>query len=328
VTVIRSVRPGAGVPQNRDVGSAASGGGAVDSHPARRRRRRRLAGSTIPWLFLAPALLIFIVFKFLPMGEGIRLSLYQVRPFLGDLWVGLDNYARILGDERFRSALGHTVLLAAGQTIGSMVIGFGLALLLEGHARSLWIVRSAVFLPVVAATAVIGEIWRVLYYPAPEGFINTVLSWVGLGPWTFLSSPDTSLASVMAVGVWKGAPYDMVLILAGLAGIDRQQYEAAAIDGAGTWQRIRHVTLPALRPVITILLTLAAVRGLRVFTEVYVLTGGGPAGSTDVWMTRVFTLAFERNEIGVASAGSVMLFLITFVLTTVVQTYRRRKERS
>jgi multiple sugar transport system permease protein len=310
-----------------DVGPAASGGGAAGSHPVRRRHRRRLTGSSFtPWLFLLPAVLIFVVFKYLPMIEGIRLSLYQVRPFLGDLWVGFDNYARILGDERFRDAIGHTVVLAAGQTLGSMVIGFALALLLEGHAKSLWFVRSAVFLPVVAATAVIGEIWRLLFFPAPEGFVNTVLSTVGLGPWTFLDSPDTSLASVVFVGIWKGAPYDMVLILAGLAGIDRQQYEASAIDGATTLQRIRHITLPALRPVITILLTLASIRGLRVFTEVYVLTGGGPAGSTDVWMTRVFTVAFERNEIGVASAGSVLLFLITFALTVVVQLYRRRKE--
>ncbi|WNV83666.1 sugar ABC transporter permease [Umezawaea sp. Da 62-37] len=293
----------------------------------RRRHRRRLTGSTFtPWLFLLPAVLIFIVFKYLPMAEGIRLSLYQVRPFLGDLWVGADNYVRILGDERFRDAIGHTLVLAVGQTLGSMVIGFALALLLEGHAKSLWFVRSAVFLPVVAATAVIGEIWRLLFFPTPEGFVNSAISLVGLGPWTFLDSPDTSLASVMFVGIWKGAPYDMVLILAGLAGIDRQQYEASAIDGATTVQRIRHITLPALRPVITILLTLASIRGLRVFTEVYVLTGGGPAGSTDVWMTRVFTVAFERNEIGVASAGSVMLFLITFALTVVVQLYRRRKE--
>jgi len=183
-----------------------------------------------------------------------------------------------------------------------------------------------VFLPVVAATAVIGEIWRLLFYPAPEGFLNSAISWIGLGPWEYINDTDTSLVSVMFVGVWKHAPYDMVLILAGLAGIDRQQYEAAAIDGASTLQRIRNVTLPALRPVITILLTLAAIRGLRVFTEVYVLTGGGPAGSTDVWMTRVYTTAFEQSEAGLASAGSVLLFLVTLVLTVSVQVYRRRKE--
>ncbi|WP_329793724.1 sugar ABC transporter permease [Lentzea sp. DG1S-22] len=285
----------------------------------RRRRRRRLTGATpgggvwVPWLFLLPAALIFLVFKFIPMAEGIRLSLYEVRPFLGDIFVGFENYATILGDEKFLTA-------------GAMVVGFFLALLLEGHTKSLWFVRSAVFLPVVAATAVIGEIWRLFFYPAPEGFLNELISWVGLGPWEYIHDTDTSLVSVMFVGIWKHAPYDMVLILAGLAGIDRRQYEAAAIDGATTPQRIWNVTLPALRPVITILLTLAAIRGLRVFTEVYVLTGGGPAGSTDVWMTRVYTAAFEQSEAGLASAGSVLLFLVTLVLTVSVQWYRRRRE--
>ncbi|MGW0521219.1 carbohydrate ABC transporter permease [Crossiella sp. NPDC003009] len=310
-----------------DVGSAASGGGAVESHTARRRPpRRRLAVTIVPWLFLLPALLLFLVFKYIPMAEGIRLSLFEVRPFLGDLWVGLDNYARVLSDERFHNALNNTLILAVGQTAGAMLIGFGLALLLEGTARSLWFVRSAVFLPVVAATAVVGEIWRLLYYPAEGGFLNSLLSWVGLGPSTFLDHPDTSLWSVMAVGIWKGAPYDMVIMLAGLAGIDRQLYESAAIDGCTTWQRIRYITLPALRPAITILLTLASIRGLRVFTEVYVLTGGGPAGSTDVWMTRVFSLGFETSELGVASAGSVVLFLVTLLLTLFVQLLRRRRE--
>jgi multiple sugar transport system permease protein len=187
-------------------------------------------------------------------------------------------------------------------------------------------VRSAVFLPVVAATAVIGEIWRVLFFPAPNGFVNEVLSWIGIGPSTFLDHPDTALWSVMLVGIWKHAPYDMVLILAGLAGIDRQQYEAAAIDGTNLWQRLWYVTLPALRPVVTILLTLAAIRGLRVFTEVYVLTGGGPAGATSVWMTTVFSRGFEKNDIGVAAAASVILFLVTFLLTVVVQAFRRARE--
>ncbi|MCP2168357.1 carbohydrate ABC transporter permease [Goodfellowiella coeruleoviolacea] len=280
----------------------------------------------MPWLFLAPALVLFALFKYVPMVEGVRLSLYEVRPFLGDVWVGLDNYASVLTDPLFRTAAGHTLLLALGTTFGSMLVGFGLALLLEGQARTLWFVRSAVFLPVVTAAAVVGEIWRMLYYPAPDGFVNTLLSWVGLGPWPFLDSPDTSLWSVMAVGVWKGAPYDMVIILAGLAGIDRQQYEAAAIDGASVWQRLRHVTVPALRPVASILLTLAAIRGLRVFTEVYVLTGGGPANSTTVWMTTLISRGFEKQDIGVASAAAVLLFLVTLALTVAVRVYRARKE--
>ncbi|MEV4314635.1 sugar ABC transporter permease [Actinocrispum sp. NPDC049592] len=293
---------------------------------AGRRKPRRWTRSAIPWLFLAPALLFFLYFKFIPMAEGIRLSLYKVQPFLGDLFVGMDNYTSVLDDSAFQDAAVHTAVLAAGTTFGSMIVGFCLALLLEGQAKSLWFVRSAVFLPVVAATAVIGEIWRVLLFPAPNGFANEVLSWIGVGPSTFLDHPDTALWSVMLVGIWKHAPYDMVLILAGLAGIDREQYEAAAIDGTNVFQRLWYVTLPALRPVVTILLTLAAIRGLRVFTEVYVLTGGGPAGATSVWMTTVFSRGFEKNDIGVAAAASVMLFLVTFVLTVIVQVWRRARE--
>jgi len=290
------------------------------------RRRGRWQSGLVPWLFLAPALLLFLYFKFIPMAEGIRLSLYKVQPFLGDIFVGMDNYSSVLDDSLFQDSAVHTVVLAFGQTFGSMIIGFFLALLLEGQAKSLWFVRSAVFLPVVAATAVIGEIWRVLYFPDPNGFVNQVLSWVGLGPSQFMDNPNTALVSVMFVGIWKSAPYDMVLILAGLASIPREQYEACALDGTNVFQRLWYVTLPALRPVVTILLTLAAIRGLRVFTEVYVLTGGGPAGSTSVWMTTVFSRGFEKNDIGVASAASVMLFLVTFALTVIVQIWRRARE--
>jgi multiple sugar transport system permease protein len=282
--------------------------------------------SWLPWMFLAPALLFAVVFKFIPMLEGIRMSLYKVQPFLGDQWVGLQNYSTVLTDQRFLNALGHTILLGVGQTVGALLVGFGLALLLEGQARTLWVLRTAVFLPVVTAVAVIGEVWRILYFPAENGFINQILGTFGLGPFSFLSSPDSSLGSVMAVGIWAGAPYDMVIILAGLAGIDRTLYEAAAVDGVNRWQRLRYVVLPGLRPALTVVLTLAAIRGLRIFTEVYVLTGGGPAGSTEVWMTRVYSLGFERNNLGVASAASMLLLLVTVLLTVAVRLITRRRE--
>jgi multiple sugar transport system permease protein len=277
-------------------------------------------------MFLAPALLFALTFKFIPMLEGIRMSLFKVQPFLGDEWVGLQNYATVLTDQRFMNALGHTVVLGFGQTAGALVVGFGLALLLEGQARTLWVLRTAVFLPVVTAVAVIGEVWRILYFPTDTGFINEILGTFGLGPFSFLSSPDSSLGSVMAVGIWAGAPYDMVIILAGLAGIDRTLYEAAAVDGVNRRQRLRHIVLPGLRPALTVVLTLAAIRGLRIFTEVYVLTGGGPAGSTEVWMTRVYSLGFERNDLGVASAASMLLLFTTAILTIAVRLITRRRE--
>lgn len=305
-------------------------GQAVRPRPAEAGARRSTASprgsSWLPWMFLAVPLLFAAMFKFIPMLEGIRMSLYKVQPFLGDEWVGLANYSTVLSDQRFLDALGHTVVLGVGQTVGALVVGFGLALLLEGQARSLWVLRTAVFLPVVTAIAVIGEVWRLLYFPTDTGFANEILGAVGLGPFGFLSDPDSALTSVMAVGIWTGAPYDMVIILAGLAGIDRTLYEAAAMDGVNRGQRLRHIVLPGLRPALTVVLTLAAIRGLRTFTEVYVLTGGGPAGSTEVWMTRVYSLGFERNDLGVASAASMLLLFVTVILTVAVRLITRSRE--
>ncbi|MGA5358335.1 carbohydrate ABC transporter permease [Streptomyces purpurascens] len=292
--------------------------------PGPRRARTLGKRAVLPWLFLAPGLLLALVFKFLPMGKGVWLSFFDVRPFLGDKWVGLDNYTRVLTDHRFQDAIGHTLLLGVGMSLGGIAVGSALALLLEGQARSLKIIRTAVFLPVVTATAVVGEMWRLMYYPTSDGLINSGLGLFGLGPVPYLDNPDTALWATMAMGIWMLAPYNMVIILAGLAGVDRSLYEAAAMDGVSLWQRLRHITLPAIRPALGIVLTLAAIRGLRVFTEVYVLTGGGPAGSTDVWMTRAYTLGFTRNDIGGASAASVVLLCVTLLLTVTVNYLRKR----
>ncbi|KKD02194.1 carbohydrate ABC transporter permease, partial [Streptomyces sp. WM6386] len=188
----------------------------------------------------------------------------DVRPFLGDKWTGLDNYTRVLSDHRFQDAIGHTLVLGIGQSLGAILLGFVLALLLEGQARSLKFIRTAVFPPPVPATAVVGELWRLMYYPTSDGLLNSGLHLLGLGPVQYLDDPNLALYSTMVMGIWIWAPYNMVIILAGLAGVDRTLYEAAAMDGVSLWQRLRHVTLPAIRPALSIVLTLAAIRGLRV----------------------------------------------------------------
>ena len=293
--------------------------------PAPRSKRRNGRQTMAIWLFLVPAAVLGLYFKFIPMAEGIRLSFFKVQPFLGDVFVGFDNYVGVLTDARFLEALGHTVVLGVTQTLGALVVGFLLALLLEGQARSLWILRTTIFLPVVTALAVVGEIWRLLYFPTPDGPLNSILGWLGLGPLQFLNGTDTALWSIAVVGIWSGAPYNMVIILAGLTGVDRSLYESAGVDGATVWQRLRYITLPALRPSLVIVLTLAAIRSLRSFTEVYVLTGGGPAGSTEVWMTRMYSLGFQRTDIGVASAAAVLLLVATLLLTVGTQLLAKRK---
>lgn len=311
-------------PSTADAPAAAPPVRAAGASPGRRGLRAHR--QVVPWLFLLPGLLLAFLFKFGPMLEGIRMSFFKVQPFLGDEWLGLANYATVLTDQRFIDALGHTLLLAAGTTLGALVLGGALALLMEGTSRRLRFVRTAVFLPVVTAIAVIGEVWRIILFPTEAGFANQVLGLLGLPAQQFLSDPGAALLWVMVVGVWTAAPYNMVIILAGLVGIDRTLYEAAAVDGVTVGQRMRYIVLPALRPAISVVLTLAAIRSLRIFTEVYVLTGGGPAGSTEVWMTRTFSLGFDANDLGVASAASVLLLLATLALTLVARLATRRKD--
>ncbi|WP_103063185.1 carbohydrate ABC transporter permease [Actinomyces qiguomingii] len=280
------------------------------------------------WLLLTPALLLAVMFKFIPLAEGIYYSFHKVTPYLGNTWVGLDNYAKVLGSSGFIDALGHTVILAGVQTAGSVIGGLLLALMLEGSSLGLWLTRTVVVLPVVTATAVIGEIWRIIYFPDADGFLNTILAWFHLGPFPFLDSPRTALISVAAVGIWAGAPYNMVIFLAGLAGIDRNLYEAAAVDGAGRWRRLWSIVIPSLRSSMVIVLTLAAIRALGIFTEVYVLTGGGPANSTTTWMTQVYTQGFDRSDVGVASAASILLLATTLTLTIIVRWLTARRSES
>jgi multiple sugar transport system permease protein len=175
--------------------------------------------------------------------------------------------------------------------------------------------------------AAVAEVWRIMYHPGDTGMLNTIIGWLGIGPQPFLANEDSSLLSIMGMGIWRGTPYDMMIFLAGLVGVDRTLYEAAAVDGASTWRRLRHVTLPALRPVFWILFTLAAIRGLRVFVEVYVLTNGGPNGSSEVLMTLIYKLGLQRGDLGVAAAGSIVLFAATLLLTLLVQFLRRRQPK-
>jgi multiple sugar transport system permease protein len=280
----------------------------------------------VPWLFLAPALVSFVYFKFWPMLQGLYSSFFNVRLMTDDEWVGWANFSRAFSDAELHRAVGHTVVYVAVTVLASLVIAFGIALVLEGPALHLKLVRTAIFLPAVTAVAVVAEVWRIVYWPTADGVLNGVLGWVGLGPSEFLSSPDTSLMSVMGMQIWKSAPYDMVIILAGLAGVNRELYEASAVDGASAWQRIRHVTIPALRGIFTIVITLGIIRGFRVFTEVYVLTAGGPAGSTDVVMTYIYRTGFDDLDLGYAAAVSTLLFAGTAILTAVYLGISRRRE--
>src|SRR5258708_901380 len=233
----------------------------------------------IPWLFLAPALTAFAWFKFITMLKGLELSFYKVNFGSEHEWVGFGNFARAASDGALHAAAFNTTLYVLVTVLASALIGFLLALALEGPARHLAFIRTAMFLPAVTSAAILAEVWRILFFPTRDGVVNAMLSWAGVGEQGFLADPGQALGTLMLLHIWKAVPYDTVIFVAGLATINRELYEAAALDGANGFARLRHVTLPALLPTVSIVLMLGLIRGFRVFTEVYATTCGGPAGA-------------------------------------------------
>jgi multiple sugar transport system permease protein len=281
----------------------------------------------VPWLFLLPAIVLFVTFKFVPMLRGLEMSFYQVQFGSDWQWVGLENFERAFADSDLHAAVVQTALYVAVSVIASAVIAFFLALALEGPARHLRIVRTAMFLPAVTSAAVVAQIWQILLAPTPEGIGNTVLGWFGVAPAGFFADPDLALGSLIAMQIWKTVPYDMMIFIAGLTGVNRELYDAASVDGARWHHRLWYVTLPAMRHTCVIVGVLGFIRGVRVFTEVYSSTGGGPGGATEVVMTYVYKAGFVQFDYGYASAVSCLLFVFTAVTTVTYLALRQRSKR-
>lgn len=277
----------------------------------------------IPWAFLAPALVLFAYFKFYPIGYGVWLSFFDVSIMGGRTWAGLSNFSAVVTDTFLHDAFWHTTVYVVVAVVMSAVVGFLLALALEGQAYHIRIIRTAVFLPAVVTVAVVAEVFRILYHPTAAGPLNNLLGLIGIEPLGFINDPDGSLYSVIGMHVWKHAPYDMVIFIAGLAGVDRTLYEAARVDGTTWLQRVWYVTIPQIRFAFTIVITLGIIRGLRVFPEVYTLTGGGPSRSSEVIMTYVYRVSFVDFDLGYAAALSTLLFLLTAILTAAFLFLRR-----
>lgn len=303
---------------NRPVSIAASffRGSGKPAGRASRRRSRAVFGLAM----VTPALLLYTVFVVYPLVRGVLVSLYQwdgLSPTM--TWVGLNNYRFAVEDPIFWKAMRNTFQYAIGVTIVKNILGLGLAVLLNRKLRGRAIFRTAAFLPVTFSFVVVGVLWSWIFDPT-FGLADHLLSSVGLS-WMhpgWLSDPHLALWSVMWVDVWKWTGFHMVLYLAALQNIPRELLEAAAIDGAGRGQTFRKVTLPLLRPVIAFS-TLLALTGAFVanYDVVYVMTGGGPLHSTEVALTYIVSKAFGAQEVGLANAMSIILFVAVAVIGSI-----------
>lgn len=271
----------------------------------------------IPWIFLAPALIIFSWFKFIPMVKGLIMSFFKINFDGPDQWVGLENFSRVLSDIALHAAVINTTLYVVVTMVVAALIAFFLALVLEGPARHLHFIRTAIFLPAITSAAIVAELWRIIFSPTGTGIANEFLSWFGIEAQGFLTDQSQALTMIMLLHIWKAVPYNMVIFIAGLAGINRELYDASSVDGASWYRKLLHVTLPGMIPAISVVLMLSFIRGFRVFAEVYATTGGGPGGATEMIMTHIYKVGFEQMDYGYASAVSFLLFAFTVLMTIV-----------
>ena len=273
-------------------------------------RRAALARTTVAYLFLAPALVLLAVFTFYPVVFGTALSLFDYNVIAPPRYVGWTQFAALWQDRYFWTALRNSAIYLAvvpALQLSAIVLALWVRRPLRGIA---WF-RVAYYVPVVTSIVVVGLMWRWLYDEA--GLLNFVLLRIGLikAPVHWLSDPGIALYAVMLVTWWKGLGYYMVIYLAGLEAIPSYYDEAASLDGAGPAARLLRVTIPLLRPSILLASTISILAALRVFEEVYVMTGGGPIFSTYTIFYYMFDQAFNSLHLGYAAAIGVVLAAIT-----------------
>lgn len=276
-------------------------------------------------LFLSPTLLVFGAFILFPVIFSFYLSFHQWNMFSTDTkFVGVDNYIRLFQNEEFWDVLKNTAIYTFGTIPLNMIFSLMVAYILNKKIIGKKLLRTLFFAPVIISPVAAAVVWRWLYDPN-FGIFNYFIGLFGINPINWLNEPTAAMAALIIMGVWKTFGYNMVLFSAGLSGIPDNYYEAAQIDGAGWWAKFWHITLPMLAPTTFFIMIMSIISSFQVFDIVYVLTSGGPLGSTKVLVFYVYEYAFKFFEMGYASAMSYFLFLILFILTLLQVKYMKSK---
>jgi len=265
--------------------------------------------------FVMPVLLLFLSFRLYPMLMAAQISFQRYDLLTPPRWIGLDNYAFIFTNDRVLNSFKVTAIFVIGQTIPLVLVALVLALILYSLPRFRHVFEVTFYFPVIMTTVVASLIWLTLFYP--RGLLDQLVSpWFPTGiPW--LTSPFLALPSVILVDIWKSTGYYMIILLAGLLGIPSEYLEAASIDGAGAWARVRHILLPLLRPQMLFVVIIALINSFQAFDSFYVLTRGGPADATRVIPIEIYLRAFNLLEMGRAAAVSMVLFAALVILSLI-----------
>ena len=288
-------------------------------------RRRR---TILAWGFALPFAVVFCVFMLIPLLSSMAMSFTDITskdlrtPFNVN-FVGLDQYIALFHDRRFLHALGVTgIFVLVGLPI-TMVIALAFAVALNKGSKHLNAFFRAVFYaPVVASVVAVSVVWR--YILQKDGLLNSLLAVFGIAGPDWLHDTRYALPALMVMTIWRNMGTLMIIFLAGLQGISAELYEAASLDGASAWQKFRYITLPALRPTFNYVVIFGLIGSFQVFDQVFILTSGGPARSTETIVYRIYTEAFGNGKLGYASALSYVLLIMTLIVG-LIQLYTNNK---
>ncbi len=275
-----------------------------------RERRNNLLG----WLFIAPPIVIFTVFIFAPMGVALFVSLHKWNLLSSMKFVGFKNYIKMFHSDSFWNSLRVSLIYVLGTVPTSVIFAMILAILMNQKIYGLAFYRIMIYLPVITSMAAAAIVFQYLFEPE-FGFINFVLTSVGLPKMKWLNDPHQALFALIVVGIWKRVGYNTIILLAGLQAIPSVYYEAAKIDGANSYQVVRKITIPLLSPVTFFVTIMQIIASLKVFTSIVVMTEGGPAGGTEAIPYYLYKNAFQYHKMGYASAVAYVLFAIIFIFT-------------
>ncbi|HKX18709.1 MAG TPA: sugar ABC transporter permease [bacterium] len=265
------------------------------------------------YLFLAPMFLLLLVFKFIPMFQALYLSLTSYDLLSPPRFVGLRNYADLLVDPLFHQSVAVTVYYVFGTAVFIWVLALAAALVFNAPLPGRNFLRTVYFLPAIVPVVVYAVIWLFMFHP--YGLANAALHDLGLRPLQWLADRRAAMPGLILAALWRFVPYFMIIYLAGLQNIPNEYYEAAAIDGAAGRQVFRYVTLPLLRPTVLLVIVLSIIFMSKVFTNVLIMTGGGPGGATRVLSLFIYQTGFQYFKMGLASAASMFLLFGTMVFT-------------
>jgi multiple sugar transport system permease protein len=278
------------------------------------------------YLFIAPVVVLFGIFRVAPSVQTLLYSFYKVELLRGRFtFIGLENFRSIFADEIFRQATVNTLTYVVAIVPLSAFLGLLLAVLFNAEFRLKEFLKGVYFAPMVTSTVAAAMVWWWMYNPQ-FGIFNVLLRLVGIPDQPWLMSSQMALPSIIIFSVWKTLGYNMIIYLAGLQAIPPQFYEAATIDGASAVGRFWRITIPLLAPTTTFIIIYNSILAFQVFDQVFVLTGGGPANSTNVVVLDLYRQAFQRYNFGFASAEAMVLFIFIMGITLLQYTYSKRFE--